>query len=166
MAGMLSLKDLADTIAAKLQDRVFVGAELYAKKDNSERLCRILKVLEEGDTVRYKVAWLDRNKKVVETSSVSGEDLIPRKLPFSRNVFKSFIRESTYRSAPWVLHDKLAQKHGISTEVPEDLRSKVSFQNGLVICNKKRMKNDDLVMYRFGVLFTGETLLWYYYCFV
>lgn len=142
--SMLSLKDLADTIAAKLQDRVFVGAELYAKKDNSERLCRILKVLEEGDTVRYKVAWLDRNKKVVETSSVSGEDLIPRKLPFSRNVFKSFIRESTYRSAPWVLHDKLAQKHGISTEVPEDLRSKVSFQNGLVICNKKRMKNDDL----------------------
>lgn len=142
LAGMLSLKDLADSIAAKLQDYIFVGAELYARKDNSERLCRILKVLEEGGAVRYKVAWLDRNKKVVETSSVNGEDLIRKKLPFSRNVFKSFIRDSTYRSAPWVLHDKLAQNHGISTEVPEDLRSKVFLQNGLIICNKKRVKRD------------------------
>ncbi|EXB64097.1 hypothetical protein L484_013107 [Morus notabilis] len=140
--SMLSLKDLADSIAAKLQDYIFVGAELYARKDNSERLCRILKVLEEGGAVRYKVAWLDRNKKVVETSSVNGEDLIRKKLPFSRNVFKSFIRDSTYRSAPWVLHDKLAQNHGISTEVPEDLRSKVFLQNGLIICNKKRVKRD------------------------
>ena len=144
---MLSLKDLADTIAAKLQDHVFVGAELYARKNKSEYLCRILKVLEEGDTVRYKVAWLDRNKKIVDTSSVDGKDLIQKKLPFSRNVWKSFIRESTYRSAPWVLHDKLAQKHGISTELPEDLKSKVFLQNGLIICSKKRKKNEeDLVI--------------------
>ncbi|PON83982.1 WSTF/Acf1/Cbp [Trema orientale] len=141
--SMLSLKDLADTIAAKLQDHVFVGAELYARKDTSEYLCRIVKVLEEGDTVRYKVAWLDRNKTVVETSSVKREDLIQKKLPFSRNVWKSFIRESTYRSAPWVLHEKLAQIHGISTELPQELRSKVFLQKGLIICSKKRKKNEE-----------------------
>ncbi|PON48734.1 WSTF/Acf1/Cbp [Parasponia andersonii] len=141
--SMLSLKDLADTISAKLQDHVFVGAELYARKDTSEYLCRIVKVLEEGDTVRYKVAWLDRNKKVVETSFVKREDLIQKKLPFSRNVWKSFIRESTYRSAPWILHEKLAQKHGISTELPQDLRSKVFLQNGLIFCAKKRKKNQE-----------------------
>lgn len=140
---MLSLKDLADTIAAKLQDCLYVGAELSGKKDDGVYQCKVLKVLEDGDTIRYEVAWVDRNKKVVETSVVSGEDLIKKKQQFSRNVLKSFIRESTCRSYPWVLHDKLARKHGISTDLPEDLRSKVSLKNGLIICNKKRRKNEE-----------------------
>lgn len=143
VAGMLSLKDLADTIAAKLQDCLFVGDELNGRKDDGVYACKILKVLEDGDTIRYEVAWLDRNKKVVETSVLNGEDLIKKKQPFSRNILKSFIRESTYRSSPWVLHDNLARKHGISTDLPVDLRGQVSFQDGLIICNKKRRKNED-----------------------
>ena len=69
--------------------------------------------------------------------------VIKKKQPFSRNILKSFIRESTYRSSPWVLHDNLARKHGISTDLPVDLRGQVSFQDGLIICNKKRRKNED-----------------------
>ncbi|KAF3444212.1 hypothetical protein FNV43_RR13902 [Rhamnella rubrinervis] len=141
--SMLSLKDLADTIAAKLQDCLFVGDELSGRKDDGVYACKILKVLEENDTIRYEVAWVDRNKKVVETSILNGEDLVKKKQPFSRNNLKSFIRESTYRSSPWVLHDKLARKYGISTDLPMELRGQFSFQDGLIICNKKRKKNGE-----------------------
>ncbi|XP_062148505.1 uncharacterized protein LOC133857305 isoform X2 [Alnus glutinosa] len=142
--SMLSLKDLAHAIAEKLQERLFVGAELYGRKDNGVFLCKISKVLEEApDKIQYEVAWLDKNKKVMERSLLNREDLIHKKLPFSRNVLKSFIRESTYRSAPWVLHDKLARNHGISTDAPEELKKKVFFKDGQLVCNKKRRKNEE-----------------------
>ncbi|KAF5727635.1 hypothetical protein HS088_TW22G01331 [Tripterygium wilfordii] len=142
--SMLSLKDLADTIAKKLQDCPFVGAELLGRKDGDLFFCKILKVIEEGcDSVRYEVAWLDRYKKVVENTVVNREDLVCKKLPFSRQVLKSFVRESTYRGAPWVLHDKLARKHGISTNPPVELRSKVFVQDGLIVCHKKRRKTEE-----------------------
>lgn len=140
---MLSLKDLADTIAAKLQGCLFVGDELSGRKDDGVYLCKILKVLKDGDAIRYKVAWVDRNKEVIETSLVNGEDLIKKKQPYSRNILKSFIRESTYRSSPWVLHDKLAKKHEISTDLPEELRGQVLLENGLIINNNKRRKNEE-----------------------
>ncbi|XP_059433275.1 uncharacterized protein LOC132166474 isoform X3 [Corylus avellana] len=141
--SMLSLKDLADTIAEKLQKRLFVGAELYGRKENGVFPCKISKILEEApDKIQYEVAWLDKNKKETEKSLLNREDLIHKKVPFSRNVLKSFIRESTYRSAPWVLNDKLARNHGISTDVPEELKRKV-FKDGLVVCNKKRRKNEE-----------------------
>lgn len=74
----------------------------------------------------------------METSVAKRDDLMWKKFPFSRNILKSFIRESTYRSAPWVLHNNLAQKHGISCDPPQELKGKVFIQDGLVICNKKR----------------------------
>ncbi|KAJ7957110.1 DDT domain-containing protein [Quillaja saponaria] len=134
--SMLPLRDLADAIAEKLQECVFVGAELYGKKDNGEYLCKILKILEEG--VKYEVAWLDKNKKTIEKEEVNQEDLEQKKPPFSREVLKSFIRESTYRNAPWVLHDELARYHGISTDIPGELKDRAFFKNGLLICNRKR----------------------------
>lgn len=159
-AGMLSLKDLADAIAEKLQKRLFVGAELCGRKDNGVFLCKISKVLEEApDKIQYEVAWLDKNKKVTEKSLLNREDLIHKKLPFSRNVLKSFIRESTYRSAPWVLHDKLARNYGISTDPPGELEGKVFFKDGQVVCNMKRRKNDEdgksdlVIIYSMSLLF-------------
>lgn len=141
---MLSLKDLAITIAEKLQKHLFVGAELYGRKENDVFACKITKVLDEDpEKIQYEVAWLDKNKKVMEHSLVSREDLIQKKVLFSRNVLKSFIRDSTYRSAPWVIHDKLAQNHGISTDLPEELRGQVFFKDGLLVCNKKRRKIEE-----------------------
>ncbi|KAM1201022.1 hypothetical protein FF1_017349 [Malus domestica] len=141
--SMLSLKDLADIIATKLQVHIYVGAEMYGRKGDDMYPCKISKVFEESvGKVEYEVAWLDRNKEVMETSVINREDLRQKKPPFSRNFLKSFIRESTYRNAPWVLHGKLAQIHGISTSVPENLRGKVSFKDGLLVC-KKRRKNEE-----------------------
>ncbi|XP_061374436.1 uncharacterized protein LOC133316671 [Gastrolobium bilobum] len=141
--SMLPLKDLADSIAEELQERLFVGAEVYGKKDNGAHPCKILKVLQEGgNKVRYEVAWLDKNNNIIERTEVSSEDLVQKKLPFSRNMLKSFIRESTYRNAPWVLHDKVAKNHGISTDIPEELRGRIFFNNGLLVCSKKR-KNEE-----------------------
>ena len=37
------------------------------------------------------------------------------KVVFTRKVLKSFI----YQNVPWVLHDKLTQKHAISTNLLE-----------------------------------------------
>nr|XP_043638547.1 DDT domain-containing protein DDB_G0282237 [Erigeron canadensis] len=125
--SMLTLRDLSSTISAKLQERLLEGTEIYGRKNNRIYPCKIVKVIdEEVEKTQYQVAWLDKDKKVTENAVVSGEDLIKKKLPFARDVLKSFIRESTYRSCPWVLHDKLAMKYGISTNLPEELRSKIS----------------------------------------
>lgn len=124
---MLPLRDLVSTVAAKLQERLLEGTEIYGRKNNRIYPCKIVKVIdEEVEKTQYQVAWLDKDKKVTENAVVSGEVLIKKKLPFGRDVLKSFIRESTYRSAPWVLHDKLAVKYGISTILPEELRIKLS----------------------------------------
>ncbi|KAK7358754.1 hypothetical protein VNO77_00692 [Canavalia gladiata] len=139
----LPLKELADSIAAKLQQRLFVGAELYGKKDDGVCPCKILKVIRKGvDKFSYEAAWLDKNKNISEKVELSADDLVQKKPLFSRNILKSFIRESTYRNAPWVLHDELAKKHGISTDIPEVLRGRVFFKDGLLICSKKR-KNEE-----------------------
>ncbi|KAK7318379.1 hypothetical protein RJT34_03078 [Clitoria ternatea] len=143
--SMLPLKELADSIAEKLQLRLFVGAELFAKKGHGLCPCKILKVTQkEDDKFCYEVAWLDKNKNVGEKAEVSAEDLVQKKPLVSRNVLKSFIRESTYRNAPWVLHDALAKDHGISTEIPKELKGRVFFKDGFLICSKKR-KNEELM---------------------
>jgi len=140
ISGMLSLKDLADKIAAKLQETLFIGAELHGKREKSDLCpCKILKVLGEGTVkTKYEVAWLDRNKKVTETAIVNRNDLIWKKSPFSRNSLKPFIRKSTYRSFPWVLHDKLAEKYRISRDPPQDLKGKVFIQDGIVYNKRKK----------------------------
>lgn len=142
--SMLPLRDLADKIALKLQECLFAGQELYGRKGNEVFLCRIIKTLHDSaGKKQYKIAWLGKDKEVVGCDVVYDEDLINRKLPFSRNMVKSFIRESTYRNAPWVLHDRLAEKHGISTHLPDELKSKFYFQNGTLISYKKKRKNGE-----------------------
>lgn len=143
--SMLTLKDLVNKIATKLQENLSEGTELYGKTNNRVYPCKIVKVLvEEADRTQYEVMWLDKDKKITGNAVVNAEDLVRKKLPFSRDVLKSFIRESTYRSVPWVLHDNLARKHGISTDPPEELRSKVSLQDGRVVIIKKRsVKEED-----------------------
>ncbi|GJZ83818.1 DDT domain-containing protein, partial [Tanacetum coccineum] len=127
VAGMLHLKELVSTIAARLQERLLEGSEIYGRKNNRIYPCKIVKVIDEKvEKTQYQVEWLDKDKKVTENAVVSGEDLIKKKLPFGRDVLKAFIKESTCRSSPWVLHDKLALKYGISTILPEELRSDVS----------------------------------------
>ncbi|KAM7513937.1 hypothetical protein LguiA_003520 [Lonicera macranthoides] len=140
--SMLTLKDLVNTIAAKLQEHVLEGSELYGRKNNRIYPCKVVKVLKDSDKkTQYQVAWLDKDKKITSNAVVVGEDLIRKKLPFTREVLKSFIRESTYRSVPWVLHDKLALMHGIATDPPEELKGKVFLQDGLLVNNKKRKKS-------------------------
>ncbi|KAA3464431.1 DDT domain-containing protein isoform X2 [Gossypium australe] len=142
--GMLSLRDLADLVTKKLQKDLFVGAELYGKKDDGLYPCRVLKIVENGvGKTQYEVALLGENKKITENAILHGEDLVWKKTPFNRKILKSFIRESTCRSIPWVLHEKLAQKHGISTDLPEELRSKFFLQGGQLVNRTKKRKNEN-----------------------
>lgn len=152
---MLTLKDLVNTIAAKLLE----GTELYGRKNNRIYPCKIVKVLEEEvEKTQYQVAWLDKDNKVTENAVVNEEDLIRKKLPFARDVLKSFIRESTCRNVPWVLHEKLALKHGISTDPPAELRSKIIYGNGTTINSRKRKnigrdRGDALVISLFNFIY-------------
>ncbi|CAI9758365.1 unnamed protein product [Fraxinus pennsylvanica] len=141
--SMLTLRDLANSIAAKLQGPFSEGAILYGKKDGRLHRCKIVKVSEEADKTHYEVAWLGSDNKVIGKALLKGEDLTGKKLPFTRAVLKSFIKDSTYRSFPWVLHDSLVKKHGISTSPPEELKSKISIQDGLVVSNRKRKRSDN-----------------------
>ncbi|XP_012459652.1 uncharacterized protein LOC105780086 isoform X2 [Gossypium raimondii] len=142
--SMLSLRDLADLVTKKLQKDLFVGAELYGKKDDGLYPCRVLKIVENGvGKMQYEVALLGENEKITENAILHGEDLVWKKTPFNRKILKSFIRESTCRSIPWVLHEKLAQKHGISTDLPEELRSKFFLQGGQLVNRTKKRKNEN-----------------------
>ncbi|KAG2399473.1 uncharacterized protein HKW66_Vig0080450 [Vigna angularis] len=146
--GMLPLKDLVDSIADKLKEQLVEGSQLYGKKNERVCPCKILRVMQkDAETVSYVVAWLDESNNVIERAEVSSQDLVQKKPPFSRNILKSFVRECTYRNAPWVLHDKLAKNHGISTDIPEELRGKVSFNNGLVVFTKKRKHEEESIKY-------------------
>ncbi|XP_017255466.1 uncharacterized protein LOC108225159 isoform X1 [Daucus carota subsp. sativus] len=136
--SMLKLNDLVSKISAKLQECMPVGSELHGRKNNRIYPCKIMKVLaDEADKTQYQVAWLDKEKKVTGNEVVDGDDLIKKRLPYSRDVLKSFIRESTYRSVPWVLHEELAQKHGISIDPPEEIAFKMS------VTDKKRKRKDE-----------------------
>ncbi|KAL9680006.1 hypothetical protein QQ045_017877 [Rhodiola kirilowii] len=136
---MLPLRNLVHEVTEKLQEHLFEGMELYGKKDDGVYLCKLLRTLEEDAGVtRYEVAWLDSDKEITASTVVNGEDIVRKKLPFTREVLKSFIRESTYRSMPWVLHDSLAKKYGIRTSIPDELRSHVFLDNDLRVCNRTK----------------------------
>ncbi|XP_077249744.1 DDT domain-containing protein isoform X2 [Tasmannia lanceolata] len=145
----LRLKDLVNKISTRLQEQILEGAEFYGRKEESACPCKILKVLEvDGGNIRYEVGWFGKNKKITDTSIVNSDDLIRKKLPFSRDVLKSFIRESTSQSAPWVVHDKLARKHKILTEPPEELRDKFTIRDGCfsIKQSRKNMEGRDKIL--------------------
>ncbi|KAG8383925.1 hypothetical protein BUALT_Bualt04G0064700 [Buddleja alternifolia] len=141
--SMLNLKDLVNSIAAKLQGPFSEGAEVYGRKDGYLHLCKIIKVVEDAQETQYEIAWLGTDHKIIGKALINGDDLTGKNLPFSKRFLKSFVKDSTYRSLPWVLHDNLAKKHGIPTAPPEELKSKISMQNGLVVCHRKRKKSEE-----------------------
>ncbi|KAK6125550.1 hypothetical protein DH2020_040713 [Rehmannia glutinosa] len=141
--SMLNLKDLVNSIAAKFEGPFSEGSELYGKKDGRLHLCKIIKVVEDSHKTQYEIEWLGGDQKMSGKALLNGDDLTGKNLPFSKRVLKSFIKDSTYRSLPWVLHDNLAKKHGIPTSPPEELKFKYSLQNGLIVCNRKRKRSDE-----------------------
>ncbi|KAM3328192.1 DDT domain-containing protein DDB [Capsicum galapagoense] len=141
--SMLSLKDLGDAVAQKLQGCLSEGSELYGRKNDHVYSCKIERVVKDGEKTRYEVAWLDKYERLPKKIVIDEEDLIRCKGRFSRAFLRSFIRESTYRSIPWVLHEKLAKKHGIPTDPPDELKDQFSVEDGVVVINKKRKKSED-----------------------
>lgn len=111
----LNLKDLINEIHTDLQKNLYEGLELHAKKEESVCACKIIEIMKDREITRYKVGWIDKERNVTDMSVVSAEDLIRKRPPFSRSILKAFIRESTWRTSPWLIHEKLAKKHGILT---------------------------------------------------
>ncbi|PKU82003.1 DDT domain-containing protein DDB_G0282237 [Dendrobium catenatum] len=112
----LNLTDLINEIHTNLQKNLYEGIELHAKKGESVCACRIIEVMKDGEIAQCKVGWLDKLRQVTDVTVVSVEDLVRKKPPFSRSFLKAFIRESTCRISPWLVHEKLAKKHGILTD--------------------------------------------------
>lgn len=134
------MKDLADKLATELQNFFFAGAELYGKRDGEFHPCKILKILsEENSKPQYEVGFLDKDKEINETAVLFGEDLSWKKFPFSRNFLKSFIRDSTCHSIPWVVNEYLAKAHGITRKIPKELQNKYVFQNGELVQQRKQV---------------------------
>lgn len=137
--SMLSLKALVNTIATKLQGCLSEGSELYGRMNNCVYPCKIVRVVKNQKPL-YQVSWMDKFDKVCENTLLKEEDLIQKKLPCSKGALKLFVRESTCRSIPWVLHNELAKNYGIPTHPPEELKEKFSVQDGVVVANRKRKK--------------------------
>lgn len=147
----LGLYELVEKIYASLQEAVFEGLELYAKQDGLEAACRILKILGSDGTKMYEVGWLLRDKTIISTSVIKGEDLIHRRPPVSRNTLKIFIRDATSQNAPWVIHENLAKRYGIPIEPLNDMmfgeglqkKGRKRREDGPMGDPKKKMKNDE-----------------------
>ncbi|KAH9330372.1 hypothetical protein KI387_002480, partial [Taxus chinensis] len=126
----LRLRDLVPTISHSIKDVYLVGEEVTGRKADSLSPCKILKVIQEIDDgygmFNYEVGWLDKNKDVTHTSVESAEALVRKKPLVTRDVLKSFIRESTWCGTPcWVVLDELAKKYRLPTDPPEDLKDKI-----------------------------------------
>lgn len=141
---MLNLKDLVNSIASKFQGPLNVGTELYGRKDGRSHPCKIVEIIEDADQKQYEIEWLGDDRKMTGKALVNGDELTVKNPLFSKSSLKSFIQDSTYRNHPWVLHDNLSKKHGISTIPPEEMKSSISLQNGLVVCRRKRKKNEEM----------------------
>lgn len=140
---MLNLNDLVNSIASKFKGRFIEGHEFYGRKDGRVHPCKIVKVFEVSDRKQYEIEWLRDDQKMRGKALVNGDELTVRNPPFTKQVLKSFIKDSTYRSFPWLLHENLAKKHGISTIPPQEIKSYISPQNGLVVCSRKRKKSGE-----------------------
>ncbi|KAL5989912.1 hypothetical protein ACLOJK_010807 [Asimina triloba] len=114
----VSLNELIKAINENLKESFVEGEELRGRNGNVLRPCRISKVLTTDGGKSYELGWLDKKGEVVGTSTEDSKNLA-RKKPFSRDLLKLFIRESTSQSDPWVIREELAIKHGISKEPPE-----------------------------------------------
>ncbi|KAG8058996.1 hypothetical protein GUJ93_ZPchr0002g25523 [Zizania palustris] len=147
----LGLYELVNKIYDVLQEDVFEGLELYAKQDGLEASCRILKILESDGTKMYEVGWLHRDKTVINMSVIKAADLIRRRAPVSRNTLKIFIRDATSQNAPWIIHENLAKRYGISIEPPNDMmlgeglqkKGRKRHEDGPAGDAIKKLKNDE-----------------------
>ncbi|KAF2292107.1 hypothetical protein GH714_011842 [Hevea brasiliensis] len=79
--SMLSLKDLADTIATKLQENLFVGAELHGERGGGLCPCKIVKDVDKeyGKHKKKKV----EGEEVEATSKERNEDNQPLRDPIT-----------------------------------------------------------------------------------
>ncbi|XP_037485703.1 DDT domain-containing protein DDB_G0282237-like [Triticum dicoccoides] len=146
----LSLTDLVNKIYGSLQENLFEGLELHAKRDGLEAACKILKVIGSGETTSYEVGWIGQDNAITSTSVLRADDLIRKKAPCGRNMLKIFIRESTSQNSPWIVHMNLAKKYGIPTEPPKDMingeglsKARKRLANGTAEDASKRSKKDE-----------------------
>lgn len=121
ISGPLGLYELVDKIYASLLEEVFEGIELHANKDGNVAPCKILKILDSGGTKMCEVGWIRKGKAITNTSVIKAADLFYRRAPVSRNTLKFFIRDATSQSNPWVIHENLAKKFGITIEPPDSV---------------------------------------------
>ncbi|KAL6899769.1 hypothetical protein ACP4OV_006427 [Aristida adscensionis] len=146
----LGLHDLVNKIYASLQEVLFEGLDLYAQKDGSEAPCKILKILDSGDTKKCEVGWVRYDKTVIGSSIVKAADLIHKRAPVSRATLKTFIEEVTSQKGPWIIDENLAKKYGIPIEPPNDMmnggfqkRGRKRNQNGAIEDTRKKLKKGE-----------------------
>ncbi|NP_001130568.1 uncharacterized isoform X2 [Zea mays] len=141
----LGLYELVDKIYASLLEEVFEGIELHANKDGNVAPCKILKILDSGGTKMCEVGWIRKGKAITNTSVIKAADLFYRRAPVSRNTLKFFIRDATSQSNPWVIHENLAKKFGITIEPPDSVMKKgrKRQENETVEDGRKKLKTDE-----------------------
>ncbi|KAI5081067.1 hypothetical protein GOP47_0004250 [Adiantum capillus-veneris] len=129
--SMLRLEDLVSAILKAFKDQFVPGEEVLCIKGNTTMPCKVLQVID-GEAPEagcsYEVKLIDNDRNVDGSSIESTSSLVRKKLPFTRALVKSFIRESVKDNAsrnsqtPLVVLDKLCEKFGITTTPPEELK--------------------------------------------
>ncbi|ONK81163.1 uncharacterized protein A4U43_C01F25950 [Asparagus officinalis] len=124
--SMLKINDLATMVIEKLRETLLPGEELLGHIDNCSGPCKIKKVLGGKGGTAYEVGWLSDNKEVTKTSVLDKKNLIRKKFPFSRELLKLYIKESTLQTNPWVVQNNLVKMYGLPTKPPHGLEEKIT----------------------------------------
>lgn len=141
--SMLKMNDLVTEIVEKLKDTFVQGEELNGKLENSSRQCKVMEVLVRNGCTCYEVGWLGESREVMHTTLEEKDNLVRQKLPFSKGLLKLFIKESTFRNSPWVVHNNLAKEYKITIEPPKELREKIANNQERIPAKKNRMNTKD-----------------------
>eukprot|EP00250_Pteridium_aquilinum_P009835 c18970_g1_i1 orf=191-1018(+) len=150
--SVLRLDELVNSIMKFYKDHFVPGDELVYLEGNALLPCKVIRVIEEQFGSSFftacEVGWLDHDKNVIRMSVEPADRLVRRKNPFTKAQLKSFIRESVRanvgRNAPWVVHEKLCHKYGISTNPPDHLKDFFAKQEQVSGSGKRLAQTDDV----------------------
>lgn len=137
----LKINELATMILEKLKNAYVQGEELLGKIEDSFHPCKIIKILICKGGTSYEVDWLSEPKK--SSSTLEENELCRKKIPFTKNLLKLFIKESTFHNNPWIVRNSLVKLYGLTSTLPPEIADKITIQPGVDAVTSKKLKEKE-----------------------
>lgn len=137
----LKINELATIILEKLKNTYVKDEELLGKIEDSFHPCKITKILTCKGGTSYEVDWLGEPKK--SSSTLEENELCRKKIPFTKNLLRLFIKESTFHNNPWIVRNDLVKLYGLTSTPPPEIADKIIIQPGVDAVTSKKLKGKE-----------------------